>query len=58
MEWSHSTLIDDGNNISVSLYVGKGNILTAVLAFVSGVNRGYTRVGILDPRQKINKMEG
>ena len=58
VEWSHSTLIDDGNNISVSLHVGKGNILTAVLAFVSGVNRGYTRVGVLDPRQKSIKWKG
>ena len=52
VEWSHSTLIDDGNNVSVSLHIGEGDILTAVLAFVSGVNRGYTRVGVLDPRQK------
>ena len=42
VEWSHSTLIDDGKNISVSLHVGEGDILTAVFAFVSGVNRGYT----------------
>ena len=52
VEWSHSNEIDEGKNVSVSLHVGEGDILTAVLAFVSGTNRGYTRVGILDPRQK------
>ena len=55
VEWSHSTLIDDGKNVSVSLHVGEGDILTVVLAFVSGVNHGYTRVGVLEPSRKAIK---
>jgi hypothetical protein len=55
VEWSHSTLIDDGKNVSVSVHVGEGDILTALVAFVSGVNRGYTRVGVLEPRRKTIK---
>ena len=55
VEWSHSVLIDDGKNISVSLHAEEGDILTVVLAFVSEVNCGYTRVGVQEPSRNAIK---
>lgn len=58
IKWSHSTLIDDGKKLSISIHTGEDNTLTVVVAFVSAANRGYTRVGNLEATGKTIRWKG
>lgn len=60
VDWScHSTAIDDGSHVSVGLHVGENShTLTVMFAFVSAASRGYTRVGKLEPGQRIIDWDG